>query len=152
MDTCFFCGVEHKAWSCTIDLPVYRLNHYAHLGVARKFEYEKVITPVPRCMKCARLHKRTKIYRRLAATAGFVLGFILYCNANNPNKFLLAPLVGGLLGLWISRVWAQKRYRRLGIKALKQTTFESYPPVVALGRAGWRLENPGGSIFSKRGY
>lgn len=152
MDTCFFCGKEPKDWTCTIELPVYRLKQYTHWGVARKFAYEKAITPVPRCMKCARLHRRTKIYHRLGFVAGVVVGFVLYCNAKNPNNFLLAPIVGGLLGRWVSRVWTRKRYHQLQIKALKPVTFESYPPVVALGQAGWRLENPGGSIFSKKGY
>ncbi|HVV56424.1 MAG TPA: hypothetical protein VHC47_13910, partial [Mucilaginibacter sp.] len=117
------------------------------LVVVRRFRYDKLLVSVPRCAGCAQVHAKTKKRMRAAiitgAAAGFVLGIPTAGGAG------ITAAIGGLIGYWLAKSRAKKLYDRQQIKALKRASFESYPPMSALFTEGWRLEKPGGSIFSK---
>lgn len=140
MNTCFFCG--HKPFDdiCTIEQPIYRLKHYAHLVVVRKFEYEKQLIPIPRCRDCAAVHLKAKKSRRnsiiIGASVGFVFGLAV------PGAFIFTAVIGGAVGLLVATVRAKKRYNKLQIKGINSAAIAQYPLIDAQLKEGWTTKKP----------
>jgi hypothetical protein len=140
MNTCFFCGHKPLDDICTIEQPIYRIKHYAHLGVVRKFEYEKQLIPVPRCRDCAAVHLKAKKSRRnciiIGASVGFVFGLAV------PGGFIFTVIIGGFVGIPVATVQAKKRYNKLQIKGSNSATIAEYPLINDKLKEGWKTKKP----------
>lgn len=147
---CFFCGHQPMDATCTVELPVYRLTKYNHLVVARRFEYTKLLIPVPRCTECAGIHARAKKKRKTGTIIGAAIGFIV--GLPIPGGFLFTAIIGGFIGRLVVKSREKKLYDQRQMKTLNQTALRSYPPAADKLKEGWKLEKPGGSIFDKKPY
>lgn len=138
MDNCFFCEQAPADLSCTVEQPIYRLRRYAHQGLVRRFEYDKLIIPVGRCGKCEALHGDTKRRRKTAITIGAVSGFVI--GVAVPGAFLFTAIIGGFLGHLAAGRRAASRYRRLGIKPLAPAALKTLPLLSHYLETGWTLK------------
>lgn len=140
MSTCFFCGHKPLDQSCTVEQPLYRLKHYAHLGVVRKFEYEKQLIPIPRCWDCAAVHLKVKKSRRNCIIIGALLGFVFGLAV--PGAFIFTAIIGGFLGVLVAAARAKKRTNKLQIKRSNSVAIVQYPLIVDKLKEGWKMKKP----------
>jgi hypothetical protein len=138
MNTCFFCDNRPADAICTVEIPIYNLKRYAHQGLVRRFEYDRLLIPIDRCGECARLHARTKKGRRASIVTGAILGFIIGLAV--PGAFLFSAIIGGYLGYLLSRARANKLYHRLHIKGLDAAALGTQPFIETKLKAGWTLK------------
>lgn len=148
MIICFFCGHKPMDATSSIELPVYQLTKYNHLIVARRFEYAKQLIMVPRCTQCATVHAKAKKKCKDAIITGAAIGFII--GFPIAGVCLFTATAGGVTSYLISNARAKKLCNQLQIKALSQATLRGYPSVADKLREGWKLDKPGGSIFTKK--
>jgi len=138
MDNCFFCEQAPADLSCKVEQPIYRLRRYAHQGLVRRFEYDKLIIPVQRCGKCATLHAAATRRRKTAIAIGAVSGFIF--GVAIPGAFLFTAIIGGFLGYVVAVRRAGKRYRRLRVKPLAPAAMKALPLIARYLETGWTLK------------
>lgn len=140
MNNCFFCGYKPLDESSTVEQPMYRLKHYAHLGVVRKFEYEKQLIPIPRCRDCAAVHLKVKKSRRNCIIIGALLGFVF--GLPIPGAFIFTAIIGGFMGIPVTAVRAKKRFNKLQIKGSNSAAIAHYPLIVDKLKEGWKMKKP----------
>ncbi|HTJ11550.1 MAG TPA: hypothetical protein VL547_05985 [Dinghuibacter sp.] len=136
MQECFFCGQAPADPGCTIEQPLYRLTRYAHLGLVRRFEYDKLVIPVGRCAACARIGAQAKKKRKVAIAVGSGIGFLI--GLPIPGAFVFTAIGGGFAGYLAARSRTNKMYDRLNIRAPEAV--KEYPPVAERLNGGWTLK------------
>lgn len=140
MDICFFCGREPADIASTVDQPIYHLDRYAHLGVARRFEYTKMIVPICRCARCALLHRQLIKRRKRGVAVGAVIGFFI--GMPIPGAVLFTAIGGGFVGHVIAVARGRKSLRASASKGLDAGSLSLHPLVGEKLRTGWRLRKP----------
>lgn len=138
MNDCSFCSRTPADPNFTVSLPLYRLRRYTHLGVARRFEYDKLVVGLGRCGGCARIHDRMKRRRKTAIAVGASVGFVI--GIAIPGGFLFTAIIGGVFGNVLSANRAKKLSERLRVKSLHKSALKTLPPVAEYVQAGWRLQ------------
>lgn len=140
MNTCFFCGRQPADPAHTVQQPVYRLDRYAHLGLARRFEFSKMTVPVGRCVACNRRHRKARGRRKIAtaigAVAGFIIGLII------PGAFLFTAIIGGFLGYVAAGRREKRSFKNRGLKGLDPASLSTHPILSDWLNKGWRLKKP----------
>lgn len=138
MNDCSFCSRTPADPNFTVSLPLYRLRRYTHLGVVRRFEYDKLVVALGRCAGCAHIHgsvkRRRKTFTAVGAAVGFLIGVVI------PGGFLFTTIIGGVIGNAVSMGGSKKMCERLRVKSLHKSVLKTVPPVDTYVASGWRLE------------
>lgn len=150
MGSCFFCGTNTITPAFNAEVPVFRLTSYTHLGVARRFEYDKLTITVPRCPGCLKVHAKMRIREKNAIITGAITGFVL--GIPTAGGAGITAVIGGFTGHWVSGWYSRILCARRKTKPLKRAILKSYVPIAALLSEGWRLDKPGGPLFNNISY
>lgn len=140
MGTCFFCGTKQAASIYKMQIPIFKLQRYVHLGVVRRFEYNTLNIPVDRCFTCFQFQKKLKrslnISTTISAMIGFFLGLVI------PGAFLFTAIIGGVLGHFFGRRQQKRLLKNLGLKGRDSKSLSEHPLIKDKLNNGWTLGKP----------
>ena len=130
---CWFCEKELPDPGAALHQSLYTVLQRRNAVVVRQVKYSVLKVDIPRCARCARLHRWAKIAFRTPLIIGCVIGL--------PFAVPGLIVVGGtgfLTGYAIKR-WIHKGNH---IKSLSKASLSKHPQLLDQFSAGWKLEKP----------
>jgi hypothetical protein len=130
---CWFCEKELPDSGSALHQSLYSIVERRNAVVVRQVKYSVLKVDVPRCARCAKLHR----WARIAARTPLIIGCVIGLPFAVPGLIVVGG-TGFLVGYGI-KTWILRGNR---IKPRSRTSLSKHPLLIDQLAAGWKLEKP----------